>query len=177
MNLTIKQINILDMLEMYGEDSCRKILSTFICPLNMDVTDFIHNKAIEFAKQRIAITFLVFKETEIGNVLAGYYTLANKFVAVSASMLSNTLKKRISKFSQYDAILDRYLISMPLIAQLGRNYSDTAKEYPISGNDLLNLACQNIKKVQHIIGGKTTYIECASNPKLHNLNHNYKNLI
>lgn len=167
MNLTIKQINILDMLDMYGEDSCREILSTFICPLNMDVTDFIHNKAIEFAKQRIAITFLVFRETEKGNVLEGYYTLANKFVAVSAGMISNTLKKRIVKFSQYDAVLDRYLISMPLIAQLGRNYSTTAKEYPISGNDLLNLACQNIKKVQHTIGGKTAYIECASNPKLH----------
>lgn len=112
MNLTIKQINILDMLEVYGEDSCRKILSTFICPLNIDVADFIHNKAIEFAKQRIAITFLVFRETKKGNVLTGYYTLANKFVVVSANMLSKTLKKRISKFSQYDAILDRYLISM-----------------------------------------------------------------
>ncbi|MDE6635739.1 MAG: N-acetyltransferase [Lachnospiraceae bacterium] len=163
---TVKQINILDMLDMYGEDSCKEILSTFICPLNIDVADFIHNKAIEFAKQRIAITFLVFRETEKGNVLTGYYTLANKFVAVSADMLSKTLKKRITKFSQYDAVLDRYLISMPLIAQLGKNYSNTAKEYPISGSDLLDLACQNIKKVQHIIGGKTTYIECASNLKL-----------
>ena len=79
--------------------------------------------------------------------MAGYYTLDNKFVAVSAGMLSNTLKKRITKFSQYDPILDRYLISMPLIAQLGKNYSDTAKENSINGNDLLDLACQNIKKV------------------------------
>ncbi|MDE7285007.1 MAG: N-acetyltransferase [Lachnospiraceae bacterium] len=164
---TIKQINILDMLDMYGEDSCKKILSTFICSLNMDVDDFIHNNAINFAKQRIAITFLVFRETEKGNVLTGYYTLANKFVAVSANMLSTTLKKRISKFSQYDTALDRYLISMPLIAQLGRNYSDIAKKYPISGNDLLYLAFQNIQNVQHIIGGKTAYIECASNQKLH----------
>ena len=148
---TIKQINILDMLDMYGEDSCKEILSTFICSLNMDVDDFIHNNAINFAKQRIAITFLVFRETEKGNVLTGYYTLANKFVAVSADMLSTTLKKRISKFSQYDAVLDRYLISMPLIAQLGRNYSDIAQKYPISGNDLLDLACQNIQNVQHII--------------------------
>jgi hypothetical protein len=61
-------------------------------------------------------------------------------------MLSKSLKKIISKFSQYDAVLDRYLISMPLIAQLGRNYSNIAKEYPINGNDLLDLACQNIKK-------------------------------
>ena len=167
MNLTIKQINILDMLETYGEDSCKEILSTFICPLNRDVADFVHNKAIEFAKQRVAITFLVFRETEKGNVLSGYYTLANKFVAVSANVLSKTLQKRIAKFSQYDTILNRYLISMPLIAQLGKNYSDTANEYPISGSNLLDLACQNIKNVQHLIGGKTVYIECASSPKLH----------
>ncbi len=108
MSPMIKQINILDIIEMYGEDSCKEILSTFICPLNMDVADFIHNKAIEFAKQRIAITFLVF-----------------------------------------------------------RLYSDTARKFSVSGGDLLDLACQNIKKVQHIMGGKTTYIECASNPKLH----------
>lgn len=37
---TVKQINILDMLDMYGEDSCKEILSTFICPLNIDVSDF-----------------------------------------------------------------------------------------------------------------------------------------
>ncbi len=77
----LKQINILDMLDMYGEDACKEILSTFICPLNLDVADFIHNKAIEFAKQR------------------------------------------------YDTTLNRYLISMPLIAQLGKNYSETAKEF------------------------------------------------
>lgn len=161
-----KQLNILDMLDMYGEVSCKEILSSFICPLNLDVEDFIHNKAIDFAKQRIAITFLVFRETPKGNVLAGYYTLANKFVAVSADLLSKTLQKRISKFSQFDTILGRYLISMPLIAQLGKNYSDTAKEFSIDGETLLGLACQNIHEVQRIVGGKTTYIECASNPKL-----------
>ena len=43
----IKQINILDMMKMYGEDSCKEILSNFICPLNFDVEDFIHNKAMD----------------------------------------------------------------------------------------------------------------------------------
>ena len=33
----IKQINILDMMKMYGEDSCKAVLSTFMCPLNLDV--------------------------------------------------------------------------------------------------------------------------------------------
>lgn len=42
----IKQINILDMMKMYGEDSCKAVLSTFMCPLNLDVEDFIQNKAV-----------------------------------------------------------------------------------------------------------------------------------
>lgn len=29
------QLNILDMLEFIGEDSCQNILSSFICPLNL----------------------------------------------------------------------------------------------------------------------------------------------
>lgn len=120
----LKQMNILDILDMYGEDSCREVLSSFICPLNMDI-------------------------------------------AVSSDTISKTLKRRISKFSQYDAVLNRHLISMPLIAQLGRNYSESARKYPVSGNELLDLAFQNIKKAQRVLGGKTTYIECASNSKLY----------
>ena len=73
------QINILDMLESLGEDECSKILSSFVCPLNSDVENFARNKAIQFAKQRIAITYLVFVHQENDAYLAGYYTIANKF--------------------------------------------------------------------------------------------------
>lgn len=100
-------MNILDMMKMYGEDSCRAVLSTFMCLLNLDVEYFIHNKAMEFARQWIAITFIVFKETESGSALVGYYTLANKFVSISCTHLSKTLHKKIAKFSQYDEVLVR----------------------------------------------------------------------
>lgn len=78
--------------------------------------DFIHNKAIDFAIQRVVITFLVFLEKDEQLYFAGYYALANKFVSVSGNMLSKTLQKRNAKFSQYDPKLESYLISMPLIA-------------------------------------------------------------
>lgn len=42
----IKQINILDLMEMYGEDSCRALLSTFICPLNLDAEYVIGGKTV-----------------------------------------------------------------------------------------------------------------------------------
>lgn len=160
--LEIEEKNILDMLDLYGEDVCQRVLATFSCPLNRDVEDFIRNKAINFAKQRIAVTFLVFSKGS--GQLVGYYTLVNKFTTVSENMLSKTIQKKILKFSQYDSKLNAYLITMPLIAQLGKNFIENN---PITGTDLLDLACNRIKHVQRIIGGKTAYIECAANEKLY----------
>ena len=161
----VKQVNILDMMKMYGEDSCKTILSTFICPLNLDVEDFIQNKAMEFARQRIAITFLVFKENESGSSFVGYYTLANKFVSIAGTHLSKTLQKKIAKFSQYDDSLNRFMVSMPLIAQLGRNFNPNLP-LGIAGVVLLSMALQRVLDVEYLIGGKTVYIECNNQPKL-----------
>ena len=166
------QISIMDMIEGVGEDRCKNILSSFSCPLNHDVEDFIRNKSIDFAKQKIAITFLVFAREKEKRELVGYFALANKFVAVEENKLSNTLKKRVLKFSQYDKDMDRYLLSMPLIAQLGKNFADDL-ELSISGNDLLHMACKKVMEAQDIIGGKTVYIECADNPKLHEFYSRY----
>ncbi len=167
MMLRIRETNILDLMDLYGEEECKAILSSFACPFGKDVEDFIHRNAMEFAKQRIAMTFLVFLEKDEQLHMLGYYTLANKFVSVSGHMLSKTMQKRISRFSQYDTILDRYLVSMPLIAQLGRNFKYDKTNTGFTGEDLLELACKRIISVQKVIGGKMTYIECASNPKLH----------
>ena len=160
------QINILDMLESLGEDECSKILSSFVCPLNSDVENFARNKAIQFAKQRIAITYLVFVHQENDAYLAGYYTIANKFISVLGSVLSKTIQKKIGKFSQYDEDLQRYMISMPLIAQLGKNFAEYLP-INVSGNDLLGMALERVRYVEHLIGGKTVYIECNNQPKLY----------
>ncbi len=166
--MQIKQINILDLLTAYNIEICKAILSTFLCPLNKDVEDFIHTKAINFAIQRIAITFLVFVETDTGPILAGYYALSNKSVTLSGCMLSKTLRKKISKFSQYDSQSEYFHISMPLIAQLGKNFSAPSTQHSLTGNHLLTLACNRVSQAQKLIGGKPTYIECNFNTKLYN---------
>lgn len=159
------ELNLLEMLNTYGEDKLKGILSGFMCPQNADVENFIQTKAIEFSKQRTAMTYLIFSDNKQPE-LVGYFTLANKFVAIIGHGLSKTLQKRISKFSQFDEELDRYLISMPLIAQLGRNFNP-ALAASIPGKELLAIACHKVREAQFIIGGKTVYIECASNPKLY----------
>ncbi|RRK33868.1 hypothetical protein EBB54_22785 [Schaedlerella arabinosiphila] len=132
------ELNLLEMLGAYGEDKLQAILSRFMCPQNADVENFIQSKAIDFARQRLAMTYLVFSD-EASPELAGYFTLANKFVSITGNALSKTLQKRIGKFSQYDEELDRFLVSMPLIAQLSRNFNPSLSA-SIPGQELLAIA-------------------------------------
>ena len=54
-------INLRDILERPdGTALAENIVSSFSCQYNADVDDFIHNKAIEFSKQNISSTYLVF---------------------------------------------------------------------------------------------------------------------
>jgi hypothetical protein len=71
--------------------------------------------------------------------------------------------KRISKFGQYDDELKQYMISSPLIAQLGKN-----DEYKglISGDVLLSYACDTVKQAQALLGGKIVYLECEDKVRL-----------
>lgn len=51
--------NILDLLETIGEDKVSFALSEFSYPKNEEIEKFIHNNAIDFAKKKMSITYLV----------------------------------------------------------------------------------------------------------------------
>lgn len=162
------QIALKDLLEQYGEDSVKPILSTFSCPLNPDLQNFLCGKsAIDFAKQNIAPTHLIFASHKESPVLVGYFTLALKSFTIknNSTCLSKSLKKKIQKFATYIPELDCYQISAPLIGQLGKNFTNGYNKL-ITGDELLKMACDKIAMVQQSIGGKVVYIECEDKPKL-----------
>ena len=148
-----------------GEDRVKSILSSFSCPYNLDVEGFLKSTAIEFSRQSIAATHLVFTSYKDEMVLIGYYTLALKDFCVSTTALSNTLRKKIVKFGTYDKDIKKYKIPAPLIAQLGKNFYNGYNNL-ITGDELLYLACQKVALVQQEIGGKVVYLECEDKPKL-----------
>lgn len=86
------QVNLIDMIKQIGEDSTKAKLADFSCPLNIDVEEFLKLKAIEFAKQHIAATHLVFTSYKDAVVLVGYFTLASKIIAVYKRNLSSAKK-------------------------------------------------------------------------------------
>lgn len=141
------QVNINNMLKELGENRVNNILSNFSCPLNRDVEYFLHHKAIEFAKQGLARTHLVFASYKKEYVLVGYFTLAIKSFTLTKKALSSGMRKRISKFGQYNKELDRYIISAPLIGQIGKNYANGYDKL-ISGDELLKLACDKVSAFQ-----------------------------
>lgn len=52
-----------------------------------------------------------------------------------------------------------------MIAQLGKNYAN-GNDTLISGNELLFLAMEKVKKVQNEVGGRFAYLECEDKKKL-----------
>lgn len=159
-------INLKDMISEIGENEVKSILSDFSCPLNPDVEYFLHNTAIEFAKQGIASTYLVMASYKGKYVLVGYFTLANKIFCIDRdSFPTKRWKSRIAKFSQYDTTIKRYTLSAPLIGQLGKNYKHGYNKL-ITGDELLYLALEKVSEMQYIVGGKIVYLECEDKEKL-----------
>ena len=163
-----KLVNLKLMISALGEDQVKAILSPFSCPQNPDVEDFLHRKAIEFAKHGWAQTHLVFASYKEQPVLAGYFSLANKQIIVSDDgrhSLGKSLRKSIREFSIFDLRTRTHYIAAPLIGQLGKNFTNGYNRL-ITGDELLKLACDKIEEVQLVLGGLFSYVECEDKPKL-----------
>ena len=160
-----KVINLKDIYNNLGENRTKEILKEFKCDLNKDVEYFLKEKAIEFSKQDISRTFLVMSSYQGNDVIVGYFAIANKATIVKKFILSNTKRKRILRYGEYNSEIKGYNIALPLIGQLGKNYNNDYNKL-ITGDILLKLACNKIKEIQNIIGGRYVFLECEDNEKL-----------
>lgn len=160
-----KVVNLKIMLEELGEKRATELLSKFSCPFNGDVEAFLRKKTIEFAKQGFSQTHIVFASYKGNPEIAGYFTLANKYITINSEKISNRLRRRINKFATFDRVIRSYCLSTPLIAQLGKNYTDGLDKL-ITGDELLKIACDKVAHIQFELGGKLVYLECEDKPKL-----------
>jgi hypothetical protein len=161
-----KLVRLREFLDEAGEKRVRETLSGFSCPLNPDVEGFLRKNAIEFAKQGLSQTHLVFASYKSRPVLAGYFTFANKFIVLRhVPAISKTTFKRASKFAQFNHDIKAYCLALPLIAQLGKNYAHGYNNL-MRGAELLDLAVEKVAQIQMDLGGRFVYVECENKPKL-----------
>ena len=158
-------ISLKNMYEAIGEEKTKEILNDFECPLNKDVEYFIKEKAIQFLKMGISRTFLVCSTYKKQNVIVGYFALTNKITKIKKKVLSNSISKRINRFSEQTNIGKYYLVTLPLIGQLGKNFRNNYNLL-ISGDELLKLACDKVREAQNILGGKFVFVECEDKDEL-----------
>lgn len=169
MDSSYHQINLQIMIDELGEDRVNAILSTFSCPKNKDVEQFLKRKAILFSKQGFSKTFLVFwsSNDQKEKYLIGYYTIANKAIEIEKKSVSNGTYKKIQKFKVASFSNDSCLIPAILIGQLGKNYA-AGNDTLIKGKELLKMAVDRIQDIQYEVGGKFAYLECEDKEKLIN---------
>ena len=85
-----------------GESRLLQVLSGFSCLRNPDVERFLKKSSVEFTKKNQSVTYLVFDISSM--VLVGYFTLALKPLTVRGETVSNTVKKKLLRVSEWDEL-------------------------------------------------------------------------
>lgn len=160
-----KIIELTDLLEAQGEHWVKDHLSHFSCHLNRDIENFLRSKSIVFSQQALARTNLVYTSYQGENVLVGYFTISNKIFLIKKDKVSRNTWDRLKKFGTYISETRSLNISAPLIAQLGKNYTNGYNRL-ITGKELLSMALDRVRVAQSIVGGKVVYLECEDKPFL-----------
>lgn len=144
---------LVDLLNSRSTNQTRKILKEFVCAKNLDVQDFLHNKAITFERYLRTRTYL-YVSNENKSVMA-YFSIGITY------LLANQLSKDIIKF--LDGYTDE-IVALPcyLIGQLGK--SDKCSEK--IGNFLLDDALSFIDKSQDILSGRFVLIDAVNDEKV-----------
>ncbi len=149
--------------EEAGEPALVELLSGFSSPKNKDVERFLKKSAIEFTKKNQSVTYLVVSAEDVR--LLGYFTLALKPLTVRGETVSNTMKRKLLRISELDEKSDTHTMSAYLIAQLGKNFSESGGT-EITGAELLKLAWDKIKEIQYLGGGVVTFLEAENEERL-----------
>lgn len=97
--------------------------------------------------------------------LLGHFTIALKPLTVRGETVSNTVKKKLLRISELDEETQTYTMSVYLIAQLGKNFTNGANE-KIAGAELLEAAWNKVEEIQYQAGGVVTFLEVNDDAKL-----------
>lgn len=167
--MTYHIFSLTELMKYLEVDSIQALLKTFKgfndgTSTPHDVEVFLHSKAVEFERSAISSTYLVLNRDN--HELAGYFSLANRplyFSKQNYQALTKSQRKRISRSGRPLKGSGSFLMNSFLIGQLGKNYQAIS---PISGKELLTLACDKIKQASMIINTKYIWLECDDNPKL-----------
>ena len=142
-------ISLLSIIDIYGEEKAREIVSGFVCSKDRDLQDFLTERSIEFEKRWLSRSWLIFEKDSV-DVIA-YFSVAMKCMRLpDASLMSNRLWKRLNVDGGAD-VAQSYLV-----AQLGRS-DDSERGI---GPRIINCAMAVLGTASNYIGCRTVRLDC-----------------
>ena len=142
------------------------VLNTFKGREESEVSDFLHNKSIDYEQRSLSSTYLIYNDR---SQLVGYFTISNKGLIISKESYEKLLKKQQKKLSFNGRKLENgdYIVNSFLLGQLGKNFNkNILEEDKIKGVELLTIAYKLLIKIKNLINVKYLWIECEDNKKL-----------
>jgi hypothetical protein len=142
------------------------VLNTFNGRGESEVSDFLHNKSIDYEQRSLSSTYLIYNDR---SQLVGYFTISNKGLIISKESYEKLLKKQQKKLSFNGRKLENgdYIVNSFLLGQLGKNFNkNILEEDKIKGVELLTIAYKLLIKIKNLINVKYLWIECEDNKKL-----------
>ena len=142
------------------------VLNTFNGRGESEVSDFLHNKSIDYEQRSLSSTYLIYNDR---SQLVGYFTISNKGLIISKESYEKLLKKQQKKLSFNGRKLENgdYIVNSFLLGQLGKNFNkNILEEDKIKGVELLTIAYNLLIKIKNLINVKYLWIECEDNKKL-----------
>lgn len=173
-NMNTMVYNIGSLIDEDDEKTALDYISSFSCErekdgtkenLNPDIERFLKKGAIQSARLKTSITYLVIDMDD--SALLDYFTLAHKPLTISAEGLSRKFKDNLKRFSALDEKTNTYTVSAFLLAQFGKNYA-VENGSRITGSQLMMCVRQKLREAQKIVGGKIEYLDCEPNAELIN---------
>lgn len=155
-------VSLKNLLDEVGRDATKNILSNFSCPLNLDVEQFIRQKAIPYELAGMARTYLIMAQFDTLNPIGicAIYSITTKSIYINQKMTRSARKL---------AFGTTYAVGNPvnaiLIGQLSKNYFNNLNEL-ISGEQIMSIIIDKIKEIDVLIPSVSVYIECEDKEQL-----------
>lgn len=141
----------------YNQDNLNTAFKKFSCQREVDLENFLQEKAILYENTNLGKTYLILDSVELENknfTIAGYFTIAQKSVDISQI----SAKKRRKMLGSYPGRDKLKSVPAYLIGQLGR--CDSYSSLQLSGNAILNECYNVISLASRIVGGNLVVLEC-----------------
>lgn len=141
----------------YEEKKLKESLKKFSCQREIDLENFLNDKAIPYDKTNFGKTYLCIDKAALDRgefIVLAYFTIAQK--AVDISVLSKKKKRKV--LGDYPGRDGLNSVPAYLIGQLGR--SDNCDKNQLDGQQILNECYHAISLAARIVGGNLIILEC-----------------